>query len=62
MWVILQNCKTECNYFNVISVISTPLLLIEKSKLTYPFLIKYQQVIGTNLNIYTKGFNRYYYL
>ena len=36
MWIIFQDGKTGYNYFNVISIIATPLFLIEKSNLTYP--------------------------
>ena len=36
-----QNGETENNAFNFISIIATPLLLIEQSKLKYPFFPKY---------------------
>ena len=61
MWVIFQNGKTEYNYFNFISIIATPLFLIVKSILKYPFFPKSQQVIGTNRK-YKKLFQNYSYI
>ena len=43
-----KKIENEYNNFNVISIIDTPLFLIEKSKLTHPFFLKSQQVIVTN--------------
>ena len=36
------------------SIIATPLFLIAKSNIKYPFFPKYQQVIGTNREVYER--------
>ena len=42
LWVVLQNGKNEYNYFNLISIIKKPFLLIAKlhssNFLRYPFV------------------------
>ena len=53
-WFFSEDFKTEYNYVNVLSNISTSLFLIVQSNLTYHFSPKSQQVIGTNREIFTQ--------
>ena len=57
--VLFQNGKTEYNYFNFISILSKPFLLIVKSNLTY-LLSKFSTIHWNIVKRYTKVFYLYY--
>ena len=56
-----ENGKTEYNYFNVISIISTPLFLVVQSNLTYPFFLNINKSLEKTEK-YTKGFQHYSFI